>query len=340
MLVREKLCPLFDNAATQDRLLLHAVSLAGIQNFGAAARYAEDYLKAASGAAAPRRVSGAWILLSSCYHNLSKYERSEQAARRGYAIARVHQLREEMIHSLANIDEALRMQQQPNLPGIRTTAVSGLRYLPLLAKFLVDLLRIQQLLRREQRQADPFVQDSLRHVSLEHEVRLFGTLQGIVTPLFGRRLSTFLFSQRWESIRLASYGVGYAAGVSNALKYRDRYSARSGIPGTAEPGGSEIVSASQVYEFMSHRTGLALVLRDRADSLIEQGNSEAAARLYERCIALAHTGQNASLELKGLLGLRRCGKHVDRDRVALLLDKIEGRGYRRLRAAVMRYVAA
>ncbi|HEV8454434.1 MAG TPA: hypothetical protein VGQ24_06060 [Gemmatimonadales bacterium] len=199
---------------------------------------------------------------------MSKYEKSEKAARRGYEIARAHGLREEMIHGLASIDEARRMQQQPYLPGIRATASSGLRYVPLLFKFLVDLRRIHGLIRHAEQEVDPFLRDSLWHVGLEHKIRLFGTLQGIIQSLLGRRLAGILFGGAWESIQRDSFSVGYAAGVANGLKYQDRTRTPARAPPVKGLGPTEIVSSTQVYEFMNHRTGLALVLRDRADSLV------------------------------------------------------------------------
>jgi len=339
-LVRQKLCPLLDGTGAPDRLLLHAVSLANVQSFSWAARHAHRYISAAGENANPRLLAKAWVLLSSCYHNLSKYEQSEQAAWRAYEISRAHGFTEEAIHAMASVDEAMRMQLYPNLPVTQRWTVPRVKYAVLLFRFFLDVLRIQRLIRHSGSEDNRFLRDSLRHVALEHRIRLCAMLQRAVRSLGGETLAARLLERQWEWIRQESYRAGYAAGIANALRYRDRVGRRPPArPARAELDLPGIVFSRQIYEFMSHRNGSALVLRDQADALVEQGASEEASSLYEQCVELARAAENASLELKGLLGLRRCGKQVDRDRIGLLLDNIEGDGYRRVRKAVMDFIA-
>lgn len=341
-LVRERLVPILDaNGRIGNRSLLHAVSLGNVQRFRWAAEHAERYVAAASPLADARGIARACILLSSCYHNLSKYDSAQRAAEDAYEISHVHRFREEEIDAIAQRDEARRMQLYPNLPVRQSWfSVRVLRYALLMGTFAFDLFRMERLIQSLTNDEDSQLAQSRRHVALEHRVRLYAMLQGVVVSTLGSRLAVRLFKQRWVWIRRESYRVGYAAGIANALRYQDRLSRPSELrEENREVGATEIASSIAVYQFMNHRNGLALALRDQADALLAQGSSDQAAKLYARCVALARADENASVELKGLLGLRRCGKRIDSTRVEYLLANIEGDGYRQLRKTLMRFVA-
>ena len=286
-------------------------------------------------------VAQAFVLLSSCYHNLSKYESSQHAAERAYAISRSHGFRQESIHGLAQSDEALRMQLYPNLPVPRPwSPVRALRYALLMVRFALDVFRIERLSRSLGNDQGGLSSQSPRHVALEHRIRLYAMLQGALRSALGSEWPSRLLDRYWAWIWRESYRVGYAAGIANALQYRDRL-ARRAAPREEhqEVDITEIVSAIEVYQFINHRNGLALALRDQADTVLAHGRADQAATLYARCVELARVDENASVELKGLLGLRRCGERIDAHRVEHLLNSIEGDGYRQMRKALTRFVA-
>lgn len=135
--VREQILPTLASSEGDHRQLLHAVSLANVHRFTWAAKHAEAYLTNAASRSRPLWEAKAWNLLASCYHNLSKYKRSEVAARQALNIAKLNGLVHEAVHALANIDEALRMQLDLDLLLNARPFVGKIKHLLLAARFLL-----------------------------------------------------------------------------------------------------------------------------------------------------------------------------------------------------------
>lgn len=160
-------------------------------------------------------------------------------------------------------------------------------------------------------------------------------LQHLLILVCGRQVAHIALSRSWKLLVDESYETGYAAGVANSIRFDDRVRQGDANLASNQPDLRDLVSSRQVYEFIGHRNGQALAFRDRADLLLGLGHRAQAAEFYQRCAEIAREHKNCSLELKGLIGLHRCGRRVDPSRVESLLGEIEGSGYRRLAGAVL-----
>lgn len=324
-IVREKILPLVVGPGGDYRLLLHAISLANVQRFALSARHAEKYIQVADNKVKPLWKTKTWILLSSCYHNLSKYQRSEHAARQALRIARRNRLTEEAVHALANLDEARRMQLDLSLRIGVPRLFPKILYLALVVRFFVDTLRLTRWVASTKIEQDRGRYDAIHSVLIEHRVRLLAMLQKLAVATVGRNVAAQLFSGLWKQLQRESYKAGYAAGVANALKYLERLRTKPSKDQRESDNVDElgIVSSRHVYELIAHKNGLALILRDEADLLVESGQIGKAAELYKQVADLARDLQNSSLELKALLGLHSCGSPVELNRIKEVIDTIE-----------------
>ncbi len=337
--VKSLLAPAFQGAGQVNRRLAHAASLLSVQRFSEASKYLDEYLAATSTGKHPVQVARAFLMLSSCHHNLSKYEQAESAAVRALAHSRHFKLKEEEAESLAQRDEARRMQLLPNLGHRDWTHFLRVGTPVLVFTFVVDLFRIRRILHESEQASTAKADTRLPYTYLEHLVRLFAMLQGFFHVVTGGRVGASLLLRGWGRIQEESYRAGYAAGIANAAKYRER------LPGSAagprhrtDLSGEEIVSSRQIFELISHRNGLALVSRDTADRYLASRKYREAARLYRECIRLSQEIGNPSLELKAYVGLARCGEQVDTNTIRLLLAEIEGAGYQRISRSLLSYV--
>jgi len=341
------LSPFFEGSKDVNRLLACGIAFVNIQKFKLARDYLEKYLQKIELTDNPHNFVRASSMLSSCYHNLSKYEQAENAAVRALKVCQQFNLKEEKAESLAQIDEALRMQHLPNLKfkdWIHFFRVDSIR---VLFRFIVDLFSIESVLNDPKTVNEDPRQIRLWYTYLEHRIRLLAIIQGALNVIFGKfgkYVATPLLALSWRKIYNQSYNVGYAAGIANAIKYCDRL---NGSSFTQHDGkatfAQEIVSSRQVYDLISHTTGIALIERDKGDSYLSKGMNREATEMYKKCVEDSRKNGNLSLELKGLLGLHRCGEKVALERIRYLLDEnkgIEGAGYRRIKKPLLRYLVS
>jgi len=332
--VSEQILPVLMNKDGDDRLLLHAISLANVQQFILSAKHAEGYTNNRVAYSKPLYEAKAWNLLSSCYHNLAKYKRSEIAARRAHNVARLSGHMHEAIYALANVDEALRMQLDLDLLLNARPFWGKVKNIFLALRFLLDLFKMEAWANSINDRNDPSYQ-SISSVIIEHRIRLFGIIQGLLIKLSTRRVADLLLAKKWKHIQDESYRTGYAAGIGNALKFLKRVQKYDKnnltMSGAAE---IDVVTAQQVYNLIGHRTGLALIMRDKADSLANGGRFEEAALFYKEVAEMVQKTGNSSLELKALLGLHSCGLPIDTHRVYLLAGQVENDAQHKIAAAI------
>lgn len=337
--IKERLEPFFKGPKDSNRLLVYGISLANVQKFELAAGYLKKYLEKIDSAKNPSDFVRASLVLSSCYHNLSKYEQAENVAVKSLKVCQEFDLKEEKAESLAQRDEALRMQHLPNLKFKDWIHFFQVDSIVVLFRFIIDLFRIKSILSNPKNVNQNPKQIRLWHIYLEHCIRLLAIIQRGLNVIFGKYVMTLPLAWAWTEIYNQSYNVGYAAGIANAIKYCDRLTDKSSMQSdTKKAFGQEIVSSRQVYELISHRNGLALIARDRGDYYLGNGVKEKAAKMYKMCIDLSKRDKNLSLELKGYLGLQRCGEKVDLKRIKYLLDEIEGTGYKRIKESLLNYL--
>ena len=324
-IARENILPLLTGSDGDNRLLLHSISLANVQRFALSARHAENYIHAAGNMLKPLWKAKAWNLLSSCYHNLSKYQRSEHAARQALGVARRNRLTEEAVHAVANLDEARRMQLDLSLRVDVPRLFPKILYLVLVVRFFVDSLRLTRWVTSTRMKQDGVRNDAIHSVLIEHRIRLLAMLQKLAVAIVGRNVAAQLFGRLWKQLQWESHKAGYAAGIANALKYMGRLRPEPSKDQNESDSVDKlgIVSSRHVYKFIAHKNGLALILRDKADLLVERGQIGKAADLYKQVADLASELGNSSLELKALLGLHGCGRAVDTNRIKELIDTIE-----------------
>ena len=312
------------------RPLLHASSLASLHNFEPAARYCEKFLNSQSGNSDSVWAAKAWIILASCYHNLSKYRRSEEAARHALKIARTKDLTSEAIYALSATDEAMRMQLDLDTYVNARPIIGKAKTLLVAAKSLLDSFRLEKWARKLK--AEPSSARVTAEI-LEHRIRLYAIPQGILLRLRGLRIADRLLSKQWERIHKRAYDVGYTAGIANALKFllRAKHSASQGVFFGA--------SATQVFDLIKHKTGSALMQRDRGLAFLREGNTAQAVPCFERAQVLAHEEGNSSLELKALLGISSCGQKVDIEQARALAESIENDAQDKVISAVLKTVS-
>lgn len=312
------------------RLLLHSSSLASIHKFDPAAKYCEQFLKQQSGRSDPLWAAKAWIILASCYHNLSKYKRSEEAARHALKIAGANNLTSEAIYALSAVDEAMRMQLDLDVYVNARPIIGKVKTLLVAAKFFLDSFRLEKWalpLRAEASSARVTAE------ILEHRMRLYAIPQGILLRLGGLRIADWLLSKQWKRIHKRAYEAGYSAGIANALKFLLR----------AKHSGSPQVlfgaPADQVFDLIKHKTGAALMQRDRGLVLVGEGNTAQAVPCFEKAQLLAHEEGNSSLELKALLGLSLCGRKIDVEEARALAESVENDAQDEVVRAVLKTVS-
>ena len=312
------------------RPLLHASALASIHMFEPAARYCEQFLKAQTEESGSVWVAQAWIILASCYHNLSKYKRSEEAARHALRVAKTGRFTGEAIYALSAIDEAMRMQLDLDVYVKARPIIGTVKTLRVAAKSLFDLFRLEKWAGKLKAEAS-----STRVIAevIEHRIRLYAIPQGILFRLGALRIADWLLRRQWRRIRARAYDTGYTAGIANAEKFMLR------AQPNASPDALFGASANQVFDLMKHNTGLALMQRDRGLALVAEGNTAQAVPCFERARDLAHDEGNSSLELKAILGLSRCGQKVDVEQARALVERIENDAQERVTEAVMKRIS-
>lgn len=309
------------------RPLLHGSSLASIHKFGSAVKYCERFLKSRSADPDPRWTVKAWIILASCYHNLSKYKESEKAARQALKIAMANNLISEAIYALSATDEGMRMQLDLDVCVDARPIIGKVKTLGVFAKSFLDIFRLEKWALK----AD-ISSARVKAEILEHRIRLYAIPQGILIRLGARRFADWLLSGRWKRIREKAYDVGYAAGIGNALKFLLRASPLD----EDLPGKLSGASADQVFDLIKHKPGSALILRDHGVALVRQHNTAEAALCFEKAQRLAHEEGNSSLELKALLGLCECGRKVDLQQIRALAESVENDAQDKVVRAVLR----
>jgi len=316
------------------RPLLHASSLASIHKFEPAAKYCEQFLKLLNGKSDSLWAAKAWIILASCYHNLSKYKRSEEAARQALKIAISNNLTSEAIYALSATDEAMRMQLDLDVYVNARPIIGKVKTLLVAAESSLDSFRLERwALKLKEEGPSARVTAEI----LEHRIRLYAIPQEIFIRLGAWRFADWLLSRQWERIREKAYDVGYAAGIANAIKFLLRVKPLG--PDGESPGVLSGASADQVFDLIKHKTGSALILRNRGAALARKGDTVEAARCFEKAQQLAHEEGNSSLELKALLGLSSCGLKVDVDQLRALAESVENDAQDKVIGAVLKTVS-
>jgi SIR2-like domain len=328
-MVQNELRPLLVTTHSDNRRLLLALSLANIHRFRDAARSAEIYLAQKGAGISPEAGVKAQLLLATSYHNLAAYRQSEMAARKALSVATEHSLHADRLAALAALDEAARMRLDLPLALGLSPLDSRIRLSLLAVRFLVDWGRLVWW----GRSLNPL--SSPDPAILEHRVRVFAILQSLLRRSLRLPLIRWLLARQWQGLYADCYRVGYAAGVANALKYLRRLPGAH-VPATAPLSDPlHVVSSRHVYDLINHKTGLALTLRDDGDIALAQGHTHQASQLYSEAASMASDLGNASLELKALLGLTRCGQSHDPAQVAELIDRIQCDHHALLRRAVL-----
>lgn len=323
-----------------NRQLAFGISLHKVDRFSAAKAYLEHALERLPRAKQTARAQ-AHLYLSSSNHNLSKYERAESHAVRAEAIASEGGCRRERLASLAQRDEALRMQYLPRLGTEDWRNLLNVGAYWTVFRFVVDAVPLYRGWRRSKGRNDSNAV-AIGNSFAEHLIRLLAVLQGGLESLPLIALFRRLLKRAWKRLRGFSHRIGYAAGVGNTQKYLVRLGEEDSRPLDRRDDGEgnlayEILSAERVFNYMSHRHAVAIVARDRAERHRSEGNFDQAIAEYERCVEKAHELHNRSLELKGYLGMARLGEPVDCARIRKLLEEIEGEGYSAREDEILEY---
>lgn len=323
------------------RQLAFGIALAKVDRYSAAKIYLQRALSLLPGKGRTDRIR-AHLLLSSCEHNLSKYEKAEAHAVQAGAIASAAGYDHQRLASLAERDEALRMQYLPRL-GVedwRNLVQVGAYWTGL--RFVVDSVRLYRGWKRAATAAES-ERITLANSLAEHLIRLISLIQGGL-KLFPAGSAIFqpILVRAWRRLRSFSHSVGYAAGVGNVQKYLDRFANRYSSPTEHrrtpnEDYAYEILSARKVFGFIAHDHAIALLERDQAERHREEGDNVRASRAYRRCIQRSRRISNRSLELKGHIGLASLNLPVDCVRVRDLITEIEGASYRARAPRILDY---
>ena len=96
--------------------------------------------------------------------------------------------------------------------------------------------------------------------------------------------------------------------------------------------------ALYIYGYIFHSVGWALVMRDKGYRALADGQLDEARTYFTECVEVCRKKGYTSLELKALVGLKRCGETVNLLRVEWLFKEIEGVGYKRIRASLLRFL--
>jgi len=209
--VRDHIRPLIVNSGGDHRALLHAMSLANVQMFESSARCAENYVRAIDSAVKPLWKAKAWLLLSSCYHNLSKYRRSEFAALQAVSLSRKNRFTKEAIHALANVDEARRMQLDLSLRLGVPWVCPKIICVVLVVRLFVDSLRLAWWAGSTRIEQGLARHDDITSILIEHRIRFLAMLQRPAIAIVGRIVAAGLFGGLWKWLQRLSREVGYTA---------------------------------------------------------------------------------------------------------------------------------
>ncbi|MBS1870140.1 MAG: hypothetical protein JSS99_10775 [Actinobacteria bacterium] len=171
---------------------------------------------------------------------------------------------------------------------------------------------------------------------VEHLVRLGAIVQGALETLLRRRLLRLLLPW-WRWVDARSRVAGYAAGVANAAKYRERIEAPQRSP----------LGAGHLFAMFPSHTGGSLAHRDAGERLLLQAQHAAEPRRSElrreafaafwSARAEARRAGDPSLVLKAMVGmaLARDDVRFPAAEVDALLAEIQSPAYSRARDALV-----
>ena len=311
-----------------ERWLIHGLALASVGRNAAALPYLQLYISHPQ--AKPQKICRALIVQAYSFHVLSRYQDSEDSARRAADMASTCGLRDEYGHALASIDSALLQQHLPRLGYRDRRSATQLIAWKMLLRMVYDMIRIRSNVLSSLNNQSTSAQIRARWAYLGHVARTAAFTQSIIAAPFSRTpilggLSKHFFYQWWNYFQRISERDGYAVGIASALRYIDRL----------KSSDSQNVSAANLYSLISGYTEQALIAFDRGNYLLQTDNRFLARKEFEEALHYARLDGNLSVILKAYIGLKRSGVVVNTDEVKSTLRGIQGEAYRRLEDDLM-----
>jgi hypothetical protein len=316
------------SVGSPERWLVQGLALASVGRNAAALPYLQHY--ASHQQAQPQKMCRGLIVQAYSLHVLSRYQDSEDSARRAADIASKCELHDEYGHALAAIDSALLQQHLPRLGYHDRRSATQLIAWKMLLRMVYDMIRIRSNVLSSLNSRSTSAQIRARWAYLGHVARTMAFAQSITSAAFSRmsilgELSKRLYLQWWNCFQRVSERDGYAVGIASALRYIERL----------KPSDSQKVSAANLYSLISGYTEQALIAFDRGNYSLQAGNRHLAREEFEEALRYARLDGNLSVMLKAYIGLKRSGAVVNTDVVESTLRGIQGEAYRRLEDDLM-----
>ena len=176
------------------------------------------------------------------------------------------------------------------------------------------------------------VQDKTRFEMIEHKIRFFALLQGVLGNVnrgWNKYISKFL-NNTWNKIKTESYSYGYTSGIANSSKFKQRLNANI--------KNETFEESNNIYNLLASSTGKELNLMSEADKLLKQGLMDGAKEKYYLFIQQSKISGNRLNEIKGLIALVFMNYNnntipilplKDKERFFTLKEEIEGKFWKR-----------
>lgn len=136
-----------------------------------------------------------------------------------------------------------------------------------------------------------------QHEFIEHNIRFVAILQSVMGSQkngwgnIRKKILIYL----WEHLRKKSYSFGYAAGIANSQKFKQRLFLESNTKSSLE--------AEEIFKLTTSSTGKELIIRNNADLLIKNNKHKKAICLFREQILMANLSGNRLNGIKGYLGI-------------------------------------
>lgn len=134
------------------------------------------------------------------------------------------------------------------------------------------------------------------------------------------KLSVKLLGSAFQALRKRAQFIGDSFALANAEKQLDRLGL---LP------AEQLAATLNVYRLITDPLNEALVLRDEAERLFDQGDRLQAKTKFEACLQRAEECGSYATMLKAMAGLVACGLPISQEALAKCEQKITGWGFRR-----------
>lgn len=223
-------------------------------------------------------------------------------------------------------DEALRMGIVKPIyfshkKDIETILYTILMFMSTIINFKIKLLR--------EKVSFDCLPSWIQHEYIEHKIRFYSLLQAVLISLEKFSILDYLrkpfvkcLVKKWDKLKLSSTEFGYASGIANSGKYKNRLSYN--VVSTQEVRG--------IFDLTTSSTGKEIMYRDDADRELRKENIDQAEIFFREALTLSRESGNLLNSLKALEGLLFIHKKYkkimtvsDKELYLDLLSGIEGK---------------